>query len=159
METSTAAVASTEETHTMEVDTTDNVYHMVKDPVTLTFFFLLMLTIIVSNLVVIIAVKQTEELQTITNAFVVNLAAIDLLIGLHRVILIARMNFPDLTDSSTFCKMLLWVATMLIFSSCTTLLGESNNSCPFCNDHAYVTKVVSEKVVIKYRLFRASSGQ
>ncbi len=126
----------------MEVDTTDNVYHMVKDPVTLTFFFLLMLTIIVSNLVVIIAVKQTEELQTITNAFVVNLAAIDLLIGLHKGFIFAPLVFPGVTDSSTFCKMLLWVAAILIFSSCTTMLGELNNSSPFCNDHIYVTEVV-----------------
>ena len=87
---------------------------------------LLMVIIITSNLVVILAVKRTKELQTITNAFVVNLAIADLLIGLHTGCTIPSFAFSGLTKNSIFCKIQIWFSISLSATSLVTLLGKSS---------------------------------
>ena len=92
----------------------------------LTAVFLILVVIFIcgGNILVMITIRKTRDVHSVTKKFIINLAVADFLIGvltLHRILFELK---PSLVDSYWSCALRSFLILLTYYTSAATLTGE-----------------------------------
>ena len=79
---------------------------------------------VAGNLLVIIVIKRTPSLQTITNKFVMWLAVADTLVGISIILRLVQVLAPSALNNYWVCMLRYWTIAFTAVWSSLILIGE-----------------------------------